>query len=673
METTNYRKIPSAIKELTKNRFRILILFGIIYTFPVKNLNILSGIPYNSEIKLIFLFIFVYLLNKNFKEKKNIYLLLTILIIKIFFNFIPSNEWEICVENKVTPKKETYTFPLKERECEMTYDSLFTQNTINLDKVNFSSNNENNEYLGVNSSNFPLSYLNQSAYNFYDKNRFWLPFSMTLSKNITNISSLEIQYIGDLTVIINDKNNIFPSSYGELNKINIEIPDSTKKIKIQYQFFKTEYFENQTSMTYSDVLENNKNYKYAKLIINESNPKSNDIENAFEILVIILLFYINKEALFELGKYKTFIILLLILGPLAFANILSQTLLFDFTLLTLIGYFCVLLLYIYSERKHGFLLFLSLYFLIRYYFTDAPWNSNSLFIKYGGSDSLTYENFSRLILEGDLFKGGENIFFYSPGYRYFLSIFHIMFGENWTIIWALLLSLSVFIVIQYSDTKTLIRFLLIIFLLSDTVRTVFIVGMSETVALPLVLTSLFLLKFNKNKNLFALLISLLVLVRPNLLILSILLFLTNYKILNIKNRLVYFGMLFLPLLHNFYYGKSFVLFTNSYLTPVNVNFEPLRNINYMIFNPFYSDVVSNIGREQSILGFSIAIIGLVNIVNIIKNKFIDKNSLIFICSITAFLPYLIYDPSVFFPRHVLIGISLVGLSNVSLFKNLNRQ
>ncbi len=673
METTNNRKIPARIKDLAKNRLGILTLFGAVYAFPVRNLNLLSGIPYNSEVKLIFLFIFIYLLNKNFKEKKNIYLLLTILTIKIFFNFIPSNDWNVCVESKITPKKETYTFPLKERKCEMTYDSLFTENTINLDEVNFSSNDEKNEYLGVNSSNFPLGYLNQSAYNFYDKNRFWLPFSMTLTKNTANISDLEIHYIGDLNVVIDDKYNAFPSSYSKLNKINIEVPLNSEKIKIEYQFFKPEYFENQNSMTYKDVLENNKNYKYAKLIITDANSKSYNIETIVEATIIILFFYINKEVLFNLRKNKSFIIFLLVLGPLAFTKILSQALFFNFTLLTILGYFYVLLLYIYSKRKQGFLLFLSLYFLIRHYFTDAPWNSNSLSIKFGGSDSLTYENFSRLILEGDLLKGGENIFFYSPGYRYFLSIFHITFGENWTITWTLLLSLSIFFVIQYSDTKTLLRFLLIILLLSDTVRTVFIVGMSETVALLLVLASLYFLKFNKNNHLCALLLSFFVLVRPNLLLLSILLFVTNYKIFNTKNKLVYFGTLFLPLLHNIYYGKSFILFTDSFLTPVNINFDPLKNFNYIIFNPFYSDIVSNIGMQQAIVGFLIIIIGLVNILNMINSKSIDKNGFIFICSISAFLPYLIYDPSVFFPRHVLIGITLVGLSNVSFIKKVNRQ
>ena len=45
------------------------------------------------------------------------------------------------------------------------------------------------------------------------------------------------------------------------------------------------------------------------------------------------------------------------------------------------------------------------------------------YIRPGGSDSLTYEYFSRLILEGNFLEGGEGIYTYSPGTRYFLFFY----------------------------------------------------------------------------------------------------------------------------------------------------------------------------------------------------------------------------------------------------------
>ena len=52
------------------------------------------------------------------------------------------------------------------------------------------------------------------------------------------------------------------------------------------------------------------------------------------------------------------------------------------------------------------------------------------YIRPGGSDSLTYEYFSRLVLEGNFLEGGEGIYTYSPGTRYFLFFLHIAFGER---------------------------------------------------------------------------------------------------------------------------------------------------------------------------------------------------------------------------------------------------
>ena len=662
--------MSSIIKKLTTNRSLVLILFCIIYLFPARGLGVLSGIPYNTETKLASLFIFIFLLFKNFKEKKNLYLFTILFLIKIFLIFFPANGWEVCIESEITPKKESYTFPLEKKECEMSFDSVFTDKTIILDKVNFSSQNIEYEFLGVNSSNFPLSYLNQSAYNFYDKNRFWLPFSTTLIKNPIEQSTIEIEYIGDLLVSVDNSISVFPSNYINSETIEIVIPKDTVSIEIKYKFSKGEYFENQNSMTYKEVSLNNIDVNYAKLIINEEQNNNFDLLLIFQVFFLSMMLYINRVVLTDLRKNKSILILILILTSLIFKQQLNQINFLNFSIFTFVGYFFIFYLYKYTNRKEGFLSLLNIYLLIRHFFTDPPWDLNSLFVKFGGSDSLTYENFSRLIIEGDLFRGGENIFFYSPGYRYFLTIFHIIFGENWITIWTLILSSVIFMVLYFSEELTLLRFLTIVFLLSDTVRAVFVVGMSETIALLFVVASLYSLKFYKNNYLLIFLISTFVLIRPNLLFLSILFFLSNYKIFNKKQHFMYFCILLLPLMHNIYFGRSFVLFTNSFLTPFSLNFDPIKNLNYIIFNPFNSDIVSNIGIQQALLGFLIVIIGVLNLVNLIKNKNIDKNSLTFIYALSVILPYLVYDPSIFFPRHLIIAISLVGLTNLSITKVL---
>ncbi len=106
---------------------------------------------------------------------------------------------------------------------------------------------------------------------------------------------------------------------------------------------------------------------------------------------------------------------------------------------------------------------------------------------------MTYENQSRLILEGDGLRGGADIFWYSPGYRYFLFLIHIIFGDSWGIAWKFILSLTILLIAQTNRNLKPLPFLLILFLVFDNVQNLYIFGLSETVAL------VFFINFTKLK------------------------------------------------------------------------------------------------------------------------------------------------------------------------------
>jgi hypothetical protein len=48
----------------------------------------------------------------------------------------------------------------------------------------------------------------------------------------------------------------------------------------------------------------------------------------------------------------------------------------------------------------------------------------------GGSDWLTYESFARDIFTTHSLQGGEDVFYYQPGYRYLLVVARLVFGEG---------------------------------------------------------------------------------------------------------------------------------------------------------------------------------------------------------------------------------------------------
>ena len=111
---------------------------------------------------------------------------------------------------------------------------------------------------------------------------------------------------------------------------------------------------------------------------------------------------------------------------------------------------------------------------------DIDFKILDLYIRPGGSDSLTYEYFSRLVLEGNFLEGGEGVYTYSPGARYFLFFLHIAFGERLKYIFILLNSLAAFLSIVNKkfevDQKNVFAYIAFIYLTSNAINRIFMYG-----------------------------------------------------------------------------------------------------------------------------------------------------------------------------------------------------
>ena len=85
---------------------------------------------------------------------------------------------------------------------------------------------------------------------------------------------------------------------------------------------------------------------------------------------------------------------------------------------------------------------------------------------YGGSDGLIFNSFASDIVENLknlkfllVLRGGEDVFYFQPGMRYYVSIFKIIFGET-NFGYIFLVSFFPYLIFYYS-TKLLIKILLI--------------------------------------------------------------------------------------------------------------------------------------------------------------------------------------------------------------------
>ena len=642
-----------------KNRKLIIkLLFIFIYIFPVKGLGYFSGFPFSSKTSLI---LFVLMATTIFKAHersltRSIVFFTALFLFKFFFILNPQNLWLVCVNDDSTPIQNSFKYEYYDSTCAKSFNNLNSEFTAKVNSVSYQTYDEDYQWLGANSANFPLGYLNHSKFNIYELRRDWLPFEMNLYKKLDEgTSQLEINYIGEITIKFNDGSTGYgiPSRYWNENTVIIDVPENANFVTVKYSY-------TQWKIEHIPTLKSGYPYeKFAKLIIEEKGRSENDYE-LYSILLVIGYLFLNLKVLLD-GVNKNYLILfsLSIVLCLIYNFDLSQN-----RLIKLYAYLCLLTIFLFfNNSKTAHLNFLHIFVLLSFIIIDYPWNNFDLIVKPGGSDSLTYENQARLILEGDGLRGGAKVFLYSPGYRYFLYLLHIIFGDFWNVVWITILSLCVNFIFLNSYKYNPLSFLFVLFLISDNVRNIFLYGMSEASSLALFLISIYLI--NKNKVFSGIIfMGIGVLIRPETGLYALLVLFLNRKNLKLRNYISFGSLLILPLLHNLYFGNEFVVLTSGWNYGRNLDFNFVKNLNYLIINPFNEKILMTLGSTIIYIGFSVFALSIINfLISIYKKQGLASNQF-FLLGILNLLPFVIYDPELFYPRHIIIGLCFLSLNHI---------
>ena len=642
-----------------KNRKLIIkLLFIFIYIFPVKGLGYFSGFPFSSKTSLI---LFVLMATTIFKAHersltRSIVFFTALFLLKFFFILNPQNLWLVCVNDDSTPIQNSFEYEYYDSTCAKSFNNLNSEFTDKVNSVSYQTYDEDYQWLGANSANFPLGYLNHSKFNIYELRRDWLPFEMNLYKKLDEgTSQLEINYIGEITIKFNDGSTGYgiPSRYWNENTVTIDVPENANFVTVKYSY-------TQWKIEHIPTLKSGYPYeKFAKLIIEEKGRSENDYE-LYSILLVIGYLFLNLKDLLD-GVNKNYLILfsLSIVLCLIYNFDLSQN-----RLIKLYAYLCLLTIFLFfNNSKTAHLNFLHIFVLLSFIIVDYPWNNFDLIVKPGGSDSLTYENQARLILEGDGLRGGAKVFLYSPGYRYFLYLLHIIFGDFWNVVWITILSLCVNFIFLNSYKYNPLSFLFVLFLISDNVRNIFLYGMSEASSLALFLISIYLI--NKNKVFSGIIfMGIGVLIRPETGLYALLVLFLNRKNLKLRNYISFGSLLILPLLHNLYFGNEFVVLTSGWNYGRNLDFNFVKNLNYLIINPFNEKILMTLGSTIIYIGFSVFALSIINfLISIYKKQGLASNQF-FLLGILNLLPFVIYDPELFYPRHIIIGLCFLSLNHI---------
>lgn len=674
------------MKKLINSKYFLIISFILILIFPENSGSILPSLPVDNSLEFLIALLTIYLGIKLINHKKVFTILFfTTLLLKLVLILLPTNMWKLCYQDdliKRFPGEIGQTVD-NQLECEKVYH-LNVQNSSSLTReINFYSNPDS-EWLGANGSNFNLSFLNNKKFNFKsdgDFDRRWLPFSLKVVKEFdSKIESLNIVYVGDLMVYKNNEKVYEGKSYFNSNEIQIN-DLSNKTLQIVYKFEKSEGQEIRLLGT------NPRGYPpdlYAKLQIFDSNSKifktkKPTVTYFLEVIFCLLIFYSlysltigkNKKDLikFLISKKMLIIFYFILIYFISLPSIIEEfPVLLIFDTFSIFIYLSTFLIFYFYDLKpfEIFLVTLAVTFLL----LDMDYKLYDEYIRPGGSDSLTYEYFSRLIHEGNFFQGGEDVYTYSPAARYFIYFSHILFGEKLKFLFIVLNAFVAYLSVLNNkfkfDRGNIFVYLAFIYLTSNAVNRIFIFGMSEIYSLVLLLIYFKSERLKSTFPLFSGVILGLSLINRPILALGILVL-----ALVTKNRKTILSFLFvttLPFFHNLFYGNKFTIFTEDWNYQGDVlgkNFTyqeqitqvvetATTNFHYIVMNPFYYDVYMRAGRLLPFV-FLTAIVMFFFIL-FQKRTYLNfsKELINLLPTILFIAPLAIYDPTFFYPRFLLI-------------------
>ena len=672
------------MKKLIKSKYFLIISFSIILLFPENSGSFIPSLPVDNALEVFVTFTSIYLFTYLIdNEKIKFYILGFIFFIKIIFIIQPSSMWSLCYQDDIAPRAPEEIGQTEDNKfiCEKSY-TLNTQSISSYaSEINFQSLNSY-EWLGANASSFDLGFFNSKKFNHRGEGNFdrkWLPFELSLANKFDNqVSTLNFVYLGELEVYKNNRIIYSGKNYQIAEKARINELENSE-IFVLYKFDKDKKVR-----IVDDMQINYPPDRYAMLRVFDENMdiqtvKKHNVVKIFEFLFFALLVFASKE---HFSRKSFFLVIRycnkqkFLFGYILFlVSIIQINQLEEF--FPVYGIFDTLSLFIYSS------LFFILYkldlkpfetFLLvliaTYILLDFEFKFLDLYIRPGGSDALTYEHFSRLILEGNFFKGGENIFTYSPGARYILYFLHILFGERLKFIFILLNALVAFIGLVDNKMKVnklnIFSYLLFIYLTTNAINRIFIFGMSEIFSLLIIMIFLKSNFLKKNYQYTSgLLLGIAMINRPVILlgIIALVVMVKSYKSL-----VGFFTLSLLPFIHNLYFGRSYVFLTQDWNYQGNIlgeesgiisftldMFENIqRNFNYVIMNPFSENIYNRTGRLLPFV-FFISLISFIYYLYSMRSKTTFSKQLINLSPILLMVaPFAIYDPSFFYPRFLII-------------------
>jgi len=613
----------------------------------------------------------------NFKKllKNGFIVPLTFCLLKLILFLVFSSNSYVCFDDNNIEAAQSSQFKVSESNCKASFNEpnntldLYSEKIVQINNFQISKDNQS-----IQNTTWNLGFVNDKKYNYfrdYEQSQLWFPIEAKyyIENSKLNYSKINIKYSGELIIYQNGFEIFNNKSYDFVSE-EFVIVKSLEDIIIDYKF---KSFATSSSIP---------GYKYATLVITDESNNLLRFINNYEILVfvelILFLLFIYICLFKDLSKtfnnLTYFLIISLMIIHLTKASLSTAVIML------------LVVIYIFIPRSYlikinDFLFSFIIASLSVFKFFPL---SNTIYQR-GGTDGLRYESHARDIFVTSSLQGGEDLFTSQPGARYLLYILKNIFGENDVLQKIFILSILYFcILVTKKDVAGLeiniITFLGLSYLTSSPTVLVVLESLSETFAWPFIAFLFVIYSQGKNRSKTIFFFSgLVVLIRLNYFpaIVFFLILFQKKHFLKIKDAYIFLSILLLPLVHNFYFGKTLQFWVRSIDTKANIRFElssffySLINNLQIIIGDFSNDVIrSYVSLRFLFLQYLIVIAFLVTL--FLTFKKIDSEFLLLIIIPILFLaPHLVFDGLTEYPKHVVAGYISIIFVTLILNKETN--
>ncbi len=283
---------------------------------------------------------------------------------------------------------------------------------------------------GLFESNWNIGFMNDTRLNYYlpdEPSRGRLPLEATWEADIdpSEPTTLTLAYVGEGSVTIDETTQELEEAYEATGEATIELQPGAEALTIAYRW--------DEEVTAAE--ESTEPYAFASLTDDSGEPFAPSSGRmpglVLDLVIALVLVAIAAGIVAALMPVAFALAGIAVFGVLAFAQP-------DFLVLPLgvwliavaLAWMVCLAVPLRIERTHVLALgLIAVVVLIVAREVEAIGSFGSVIYRAGGSDFLTYENDARTMLTTGSLRGGDDVFIYSPGYRYVLFLLHGLFGE----------------------------------------------------------------------------------------------------------------------------------------------------------------------------------------------------------------------------------------------------